>query len=74
MELSKEQLITQVEISTDIIIQEARINLSSCSIPISGWTEEELLVILKQNEALIQAIETRERTIQYLIKNRSNQS
>lgn len=74
MELSKEQLITQVEISTDIIIQEARINLSSCNIPISGWTEEELLVILKQNEALIQAIETRERTIQYLIKNRSNQS
>lgn len=74
MELSKEQLITQVEISTDIIIQEARINLSSYNIPISGWTEEELLVILKQNEALIQAIETREKTIQYLIKNRSNQS
>lgn len=74
MELSKEQLIVQVEISNDIIIQEARINLSSCNIPISGWTEEELLVILKQNEALIQAIETRERTIQYLIKKRSNQS
>lgn len=74
MELSKEQLITQVEISTDIIIQEARTNLSSCNMPISGWTEEELLVILKQNEALIQAIETREKTIQYLIKNRSNQS
>lgn len=74
MELSKEQLITQVEISNDIIIQEARIKLSSCNIPISGWTEEELLVILKQNEALIQAIETRERTIQYLIKKRSNQS
>lgn len=74
MELSKEQLITQVEMSTDIIIQEARINLSSCNIPIRGWTEEELIVILKQNEALIQAIETREKTIQYLIKNRSNQS
>ena len=74
MEYSKEQLITQVEMSTDIIIQEARVNLSSCNIPINGWTEEELLVILKQNEALIQAIETREKTIQYLIKNRSNQS
>lgn len=74
MEYSKEQLITQVEMSTDIIIQEARVNLSSCNIPINGWTEEELLVILKQNEALIQAIDTREKTIQYLIKNRSDQS
>lgn len=68
MEFSKEQLIMQLEFSLDILKHEVESNIFDLSIELSDLTDEELLLIILQNEALMQAIGTRAQIIQYINK------
>ena len=68
MEFSREQLIMQLEFSLDILKHEVESNIFDLSIELSDLTDEELLLIILQNEALMQAIGTRAQIIQYINK------
>ena len=71
MELSREQLIMQLEFSLDILKHEVESNVFDLNIELSDLTDEELLLIILQNEALMQAIGTRAQIIQYINKRRT---
>lgn len=71
MEFSREQLIMQLEFSLDILKHEVESNIFDLSIELSDLTDEELLLIILQNEALMQAIGTRAQIIQYINKRRT---
>ena len=72
MELSREQLIMQLEFSLDILKHEVESNVFDLNIELSDLTDEELLLIILQNEALIQAIGTRAQIIQYINKRKQS--
>lgn len=71
MEFSREQLIMQLEFSLDILKHEVESNIFDLSIELSDLTDEELLLIILQNDALMQAIGTRAQIIQYINKRKT---